>query len=1280
MDSSCHPPRSSPLVRVFGSTLAGFFVLAGVFSGRDAVFGEEDGGAFPATIAERSNYMATSREPDIRSFLESIDAKSPHAKLVEFGRTTENRPLLALVLSREEEVALPLPSDDPRLVVVLIGNIHSGECDGKEALLAMARDLVAEGSHRFLQDAVIVIAPNFNADGNERVGVLHRPGQEGPPLGMGTRENAVGLDLNRDFVKLDSPEVRSLVRMLDAWNADVLVDAHTTNGSLHRYDMTYDVPHNPAANPEMVAWMRETMMPAVSQAMSDRGAPVFYYGNFNREHTVWESFGFEPRYSTEYMGLRGKMGILVESYSYASYERRVEVSYAFIEECLKSLTQHAELLKPMLNPHSFPSPLKVPIQGSIVADRVGAQVSAYAWPEPKPDNPFPSPRDRDRVKDLVPKDYQVTLVNRGVASLHVDAPKFYFVPAESSWAASRLRLHGVPMIPCEGGERVDVERYRIRSRKELNEFQFRRMSHYEVELESDGVELGKGWLVPTDHPLGVLATYLLEPHSNESLASWGFFDPMRDGMVYPVLRLKSMPNSDSAQAIPNPPLPSLGIGRRIADDIRGETLTLAKLFDPKERVSFSGMPSAIPKWLPDSESYLIQKDNRWFEVDAPTGSMKPFPLPLQMVEALGKLPEFQEGQAATYGRQLQVFDDKFQTALIHHKRDLYLYDVESQRASVLTRTPEDDEEFAELSPSRSHVAFVRNQNLWVTDCKTGEARQLTTDGGGEILNGKLDWVYQEEVYGRGQFKAFWWNHDGTRLAYLRLDESPVPDFIIDDSLSYSQKIEHMRYPKAGQNNPLVSLHVVEIATGERDEVPIDPYPLENRLVVRVGWKPNEPDQLVFQVQDRIQSKLDVMLFEASTGAVRTLAHEQSKGWVDVIDVPRWLPDGGFAWLHDDSEGRRHISHINASGDRRQWTTGPWDVKEIVSVAEDGKSLWFIAHRSAPTHADVLRLHLDSGEIQHVSTQLGSHRISVHPKGQYYFDSWSDMKTPAQLWLRNVDGAPIRYVGGFRSDRLDYVETASPRLLEIPARDGQLLQAMLYPPSPQSIASSPTGRVPVVIHVYGGPAAPTVENTWTRRSDLWHRYLADQGIAVLLCDNRSALGKGNADTWKIYRNLGAIELMDLEDAADWLATQSWADPDRIGLWGWSYGGYFTAYAMTHSQKFKAGIAGAPVTDWRNYDSIYTERFMDTPQANPEGYRSSSVVEAAPHLHGNLLLIHGEIDDNVHMANTMQLAHALQRAGKPFEMMVYPSNRHGITDPMQVYHQYRMMTDFFQRNLK
>lgn len=1256
----------------------------------------------PMTIAERSNFLATARGADVTEFLSALDAASPNATLVQYGVTNEQRPLWGLVVAREEKVELPLPPDDPRLVIVLLGGIHSGECDSKEALLALARDVLQTTPSPYLEHAVLVFAPNFNADGNERVGALHRPGQEGPSLGMGTRENAIGQDLNRDFVKLDSPEVRSLVRMLDAWDVDVLIDAHTTNGSLHRYDMTYDMPHNPAANPEILEWMRRDFFPVVSEKMAAQGAPIFPYGNFNRDHTVWESYGFEPRYSTEYMGLRGKIGILVESYSYATYQRRIEVSYDFIAACLDQLTQQSDRIQGLLRAPRNTPPTSLSIQGKIVADDAPAKVAAYAWPEPKDrsanpsakpgdapvdrdhspsdkkvedtakkPSPFPSSKDRGAIKDMVPTEYAVTMMNRGAGVLQVDAPEYYFIPEEWAWAASRIRLHGIPMLRVDGETMVKAEQYTITTRTEANEFQFRRMARFAVDKKEVDAKLGAGWLIPTNHSLGALTTYLLEPHSDESLAMWGFFDPaLKESATYPVLRVNAKPTFEKSF-----PLPKLGWMELVPNDVVGETLTLEKLFDPQNRVAYAGAPTAMPRWAPSGESYLMQRENRWFQVDCATGSMQPWNQLSTMVETLSKLPGIGDA-AAPYGRQIGALDDTLRTALIRHKNDLYYYDADANTALRLTETPDDEEELYALSPTRDHVAFVRDQNLWVVECKTGALKQLTSDGGGEILNGKLDWVYQEEIYGRGQFKSHWWNPDGTKIAYLRLDETPVPNFVVDNSLSYAQKIENMRYPKAGQNNPLVELHVVDIHSGEDIKVPIDRWQPNDLLVVRVGWKPDQPNQVVFQIQNRIQSQLDVVLYDLQSKESKTLVHEESKAWIDVIDVPRWLPDGSFLWLSDAHDGRRHIDWISSQGERRALTQGDWDVKEIAAITDSGKSVWFTGHRSAPTNTDVLRLSLETGEIELMSSQLGSHRISVHPTGSYFMDSWSDMQNPSQLWLRGRDGQGIRTLHGYRSDRFDYVKKTDVQLLEIPARDGHRMPAMLYAPARLPYASH---KAPVLIHVYGGPAAPTVENSWTHRSDLWHRYLAQQGIAVLLCDNRSALGKGNSDTWKIYRNLGEVELRDLEDAARWLAGQDWADPQRIGVWGWSYGGYFTAYALTHSKLFHAGISGAPVTDWRNYDSVYTERYMDTPQNNPSGYESSSVVSAAKDLHGKLLLIHGEIDDNVHMANTMQFVHALQKAGKPFELMVYPNNRHGITDPQQSFHQYRLMTDFVLRSL-
>ena len=1264
------------------------------------------------TIAESSNYLATANEKNVLEFLQKLDDASAFASQFQIGSTTEGRPIQALIMAKEPILKLPLPPSDERLVIVILGGIHSGECDGKEALLALARDLLADESPKYLDRAIIVFIPNFNADGNERIGTLHRPGQEGPDLGMGTRENAIGLDLNRDFIKLDSPEVRALVRTLDSWDADVLIDTHTTNGSLHQYDLTYDVPHNPAASQPLVQWMRKEMLPQITMDMATQGFPIFYYGNFSGDQKRWESFGHEPRYSTEYMGLRGKIGILVESYSYASYQRRIDASYLFVDACLKQLTTHSKQLQPLLNVKQNTTPKSVPIQAKIVADEQQTIAKGFSWSkknaakisqvgdaiveedddhehgisiDPKK-SPYPSPKDRKRKLEIVATDFEVQLINVGATTLAVDAPDYYFVPVENAWAVSRLRMHGVQMSWIDESNSknlgpIEATQYRITTKSDQPVFQYHAMRKCAVVLESISWKPSPGWMVPTQQSLGLLATYLLEPHSDDSLAVWNFFDPgLQAQSLYPVVRMMGK------LTLPTPMKP-LGLFESPSDQLNQEPLTLQKIYDPSQKVSFNDMPTEIPRWLPSQDSYVIQHAGRWHSVDCLTGAMQPFDRLKRLTHALAKLEAFSESQAASLGKRIELFDAKFENALIEHKGDIYLFQAGSSAGNgaphdtvrQITHSPDQAKELVELSPSGKHAAYIHNNNIYVADCESTEVRKLTDDKDAEILNGKLDWVYQEEIYGRGKFKGYWWSPDGANIAYLRLDESKVPRFNIDNSLMFAQSLEEMHYPKSGQPNPTATLHVVNIASGKVQEILLDEYPVDDRLVVRVGWKPTPANEVVFQIQNRIQSKLDVCTFDLNTKNLRKWVKETSPAWVEVIEEPHWLPDGSFLWLSDSLEGRRHVYHVSADGKWSTVTQGPWDVKSIDLVSTDGKFAWLSAHMSSPINTDVLRVDLVTNKIETMGEATGVHRISVHPNGQFYFDSYSDLNTPSQLWLRNQNGTCNRFVGGFRSDRFSYLKAGEVKLFEIPARDGFAMQSMLYMPSNFAIKTK-KGKMPVLIHVYGGPAAPTVKNSWTHRSDLWHRYMAEQGICVLLCDNRSALGKGSSDTWKIYKDLGSTELRDLEDAVQWIKQQSWADGDRVGLWGWSYGGYFTSYAMTHTQLFRAGIAGAPVTDWNNYDSVYTERFMDTPQANPDGYKSSSVVAAAKNLHGRLMLIHGEIDDNVHMANTMQLVHALQKANKKFDLMIYPNNRHGIADPEQSYHQFQMMTDFFKRNLE
>ncbi len=1263
------------------------------------------------TIAESSNYLATANEKEVLDFLQRLDDSSRYASQFRIGATTEGRPIQALILAKEQHPTLPLPPSDERLLIVLLGGIHSGESDGKEALMALARDLLSDAEPKYLDNAVLVFIPNFNADGNERIGTLHRPGQEGPDRGMGTRENAIGLDLNRDFIKLDSPEVRSLVRLLDTWDADVLIDTHTTNGSLHQYDLTYDVPHNPAANQPIVQWMRNDMLPQITSDLASRGIPTFYYGNFSGDHKRWESFGHEPRYSTEYMGLRGRMGILVESYSYASYQRRIDASYLFVDACLKQITGNAKSLQSMINIVPAAGPIRVPLQAKIVADEKPTLAKGYSWAKkiaspPKvgdaaveddsdhehgadvdpTKNSYPTPKDRKRKAEIVPTDFEVQLINVGASTLSVDAPEYYFVPADNAWAIGRLRMHGVRMswvdtATARGLSPLSAYQYRIETKKDLPEFQYHALRKVTVTSKQIPWNSTSGWIVPTRQPLGVLATYLLEPHSDDSLALWNFFDPaMQEGSVYPVIRLEGNLNNLPTSMKP------LGMFETPSTEIAFEELTLENIYDPNKKVSFAAAPIELPRWLPNQEAYLLQNAGRWQSVDCQTGAMQPFDRPKRLADALAKLEAFSESQAINVARRLDFFDAKFENALIEHKGDIYIFQVGSNLGSgsphdtvrQITHAADQVKELAEISPTGKHVAYIHANNIWVADCESTEVRQLTVDHDAEILNGKLDWVYQEEIYGRGKFKGFWWSPDGLMIAYLRMDETPVPRFRIDNSLMFAQTLEETRYPKSGQPNPLVTLHVVNVSNGKSQEIPLNDYAPEDRLVVRVGWRPGPANEVVFEIQNRIQSKLDVCGYDLQTKKLRKLVQETSAAWVNVIEEPHWLPDGSFLWLSDSVGGRRHVHRIASDGKRSQVTQGNWDVKSIDFVSEDGREVWLLGHMSSPINTDVLKVDLTDNKIETLGESTGAHRVKVHPKANYYFDSYSDLNTPSQLWLRKQDGSKLRSVGGFRNDRFDYLKKGGLELFEIAARDGFPMQSMLYKPS-DFAKRSQRGKMPVLIHVYGGPAAATVENTWLHRSDLWHRYMAEQGVCVLFCDNRSALGKGIADTSKIYKDLGSTEMRDLEDAVQWLKRQSWVDSERIGMWGWSYGGYFTAYAMTHSTLFRAGIAGAPVTDWNNYDSVYTERYMDTPKANPEGYRSSSVVTSAKNLHGRLMLIHGEIDDNVHLANTMQFVHALQKANKKFDLMVYPNNRHGVIDPDQAYHQYQMMTDFFKQQL-
>jgi dipeptidyl-peptidase-4 len=403
--------------------------------------------------------------------------------------------------------------------------------------------------------------------------------------------------------------------------------------------------------------------------------------------------------------------------------------------------------------------------------------------------------------------------------------------------------------------------------------------------------------------------------------------------------------------------------------------------------------------------------------------------------------------------------------------------------------------------------------------------------------------------------------------------------------------------------------------------------------------------------------------------------ETTKAWVNVNGSPTWLRDGSFLWLSERS-GFKHVYQYRTDGTQvRQVTTGPWDVVTLYGADEANGLLYFASNERTAIGTDLYRSSLAGGTPTRLSRLGGVHRAIFNPTFTQYVDVWSDVSTPTQVRLHRADGSEARVLDANPVAALSQVRLSTPEFVRVPTRDGGMMDAMIIRP-PDMV---PGRRYPVFQHTYAGMGVAQVRNSWAGTTYMFHQLLAQNGVVVWILDNRSASSKGVEAQWAVYQKLGEQELRDLEDGVDWLAKQPYVDASKIVLSGWSYGGFMTSYALTHSTRWAGGIAGGSVTDWRNYDSVWTERYMKTPQNNPEGYRRTAPQLAADRLSGKLLLIHGAIDDNVHAQNTEQMVYELQRAGKPFELMMYPRQRHGVTDPRLNKHLRQLMFDFTMRTV-
>jgi len=708
-------------------------------------------------------------------------------------------------------------------------------------------------------------------------------------------------------------------------------------------------------------------------------------------------------------------------------------------------------------------------------------------------------------------------------------------------------------------------------------------------------------------------------------------------------------------------------------------LTINEIYDPANKNTFAATPQKDFVWIDDDHFFWPRRNAAGDVVaealvDAKSGREVAMFDADDLQAQVRKIEGVSEDDAKQLSRPASpAFNPKNNALLVTVGSDLYVYSISDRKLTRLTSQPGDEEEAA-FSPDGNRVAFIRNNDLYVVDANGTNEHRLTTGGTSTLFNGKLDWVYQEEIYGRGIFKGYWWSPDSKSIAYIQLDSSKVKPYTVVDHIPYDPKLEVTDYPLAGDPNPVARLFVVDAVSSTQRQIDIEDYRSAEPLVVAVSWTPDSRS-VVAQIQDREQTWLDLVKASREDGQAHRILREKTQAWVEPSPAPQWLPDGSFLWLSERS-GFKHIYRVSADGaTQTPVTSGQWEVSALYGVDGKRNVAYFAGTERSAIGSDLYQIRPDGSRMQRLTAAAGTHSIEFNPSMSRYLDSWSDVTTPGRVSLYSTDGKLTRVVDENRSALIDSYGLAKPEFLQVKTRDGFPMEAMIIRPN----GFDPSKRYPVYEYTYSGPHAPSVKNAWGGTSYLFHQMLAQNGVVVWICDNRSASGKGIAPTWQIYRNFGPLELRDLEDGAAWLKAQPGIDASHFVLSGWSFGGFMTSYAMTHSTAWNAGIAGGTVSDWHNYDTVYTERYMLTPQHNAEGYRTTAPRAAAANLQGKLLLLHGSTDDNVHLQNTIQLVYELQKAGKQFQLMLYPKSRHGITDPLLLKHMRQLMFDFVMETI-
>jgi len=706
-----------------------------------------------------------------------------------------------------------------------------------------------------------------------------------------------------------------------------------------------------------------------------------------------------------------------------------------------------------------------------------------------------------------------------------------------------------------------------------------------------------------------------------------------------------------------------------------------KSFSVRDIFAEPGLTGPAPEtieWSPDGKRLTFleraggNKLANLFEID-PDSSRRAVLVPGTVLsgaaESLDKLSnEREKERRARYGVASYHWSPSGRQIVYSSNGQLYSFDITSRKVTQLTSEPGDKRD-PKLSPDEHWISYVTDGDLRFAAVSHGKPRAVA-EHADQILNGDLDWVYPEELSIRTGYE---WSPDSDRLAFLRFDEHPVHTYPIEDFIPHLATVDEEKYPKAGDPNPIVTLGIYSLKHHKTVWVPIAGTP--DSYIPRFGWLP-DGRTLYAQVLNRAQSEEQIVLADADSGRTRLLLTESNPYWISEKgrdDLHFFKSGDKFLW-GSDRDGFHHLYLFDMQGRLlRQLTHGRWHVNGLEGVDEEGGWVYYSAAARTPLETDLYRVSINGGEPERLTSGDGSHVVNLAPDQRHYLDSFSDNLHPPQLSVVSVQGGRRHVLQP--AAELSAYRLQAPEYFKVPAADGvsQLWSWMLKPPG-----FDPSHKYPVIMAQYGGPQAQTVSNAWGGPTFLFYQLLARQGFVIFDTDNRAASYFDRATQALIKDHFGSIELADQLAAVKWLKSQPWVDAARIGIWGWSYGGYMTTYELTHAPGvWKAGIAVAPVTQWTDYDTIYTERYMGMPQTNAAGYRESSSLTHADQLRDHLLLVHGTGDDNVHFQNSMQFIQSLIDADKPFQLMIYPRKTHGIAGPAARTHLFEMMDRFWQR---